>query len=141
MPSLITLASGAPAATTAATGVTSYAWLLLAFPLLGAAVLLFGGKALDKVGPVFAVLMSWAACVVGVLIVISMLGADAADRLTHSGAIWVNATSLGGVESTWERRRRWSSELATVPENLVRMSVGIEDLEDLWRDLQQAFEA
>ncbi len=95
MPSLITLASGAPAATTAATGVTSYAWLLLAFPLLGAAVLLFGGKALDKVGPMFAVLMSWAACVVGVLIAISMLGADAADR-SHSLHLfsWVPAGSF-----------------------------------------------
>lgn len=62
-------------------------------------------------------------------------GAPAADLLTRSGSLWVHATSLGGVESTWERRRRWASEPDTVPENLVRMSVGVEDVEDLWHDL------
>jgi NADH-quinone oxidoreductase subunit L len=77
---LITLASSEPAATSAATGVTSYAWLLLAFPLFGAALLLFGGRVLDKAGPMIAVLLSWAACVVGVLIAISMMGADPSDR-------------------------------------------------------------
>ena len=65
-------------------------------------------------------------------------GAEAAERLTLSGNVWVHATSLGGVESTWERRRRWASEPGTVPENLVRMSVGIENVEDLWRDLEHA---
>ncbi|HET7387201.1 MAG TPA: PLP-dependent transferase [Nocardioidaceae bacterium] len=62
-------------------------------------------------------------------------GAAAADRLTASTTLWVNATSLGGVESTFERRRRWKSEPATIPDGLVRMSVGIEDVEDLWDDL------
>lgn len=62
-------------------------------------------------------------------------GAMAADLLTHSTHLWVHATSLGGVESTFERRRRWKSEPATIPEGLVRMSVGIEDVEDLWADL------
>ena len=80
MHTLITLASSEPAATSAATGVTSYAWLLLAFPLFGAALLLFGGRVLDKAGPMIAVLLSWAACVVGVLIAISMMGADPSDR-------------------------------------------------------------
>lgn len=65
-------------------------------------------------------------------------GAPTADRLTRGGELWVHATSLGGVESTWERRRRWASEPETVPDGLVRMSVGIEDVEDLWRDLEQA---
>ena len=49
--------------------------------------------------------------------------------------LWVHATSLGGVESTFERRRRWKAEAATIPEGLVRLSVGIEDVEDLWADL------
>ena len=62
-------------------------------------------------------------------------GALAADLLTHKTRLWVHATSLGGVESTFERRRRWKAEPATIPEGLVRMSVGIEDLEDLWDDL------
>jgi cystathionine gamma-synthase len=64
-------------------------------------------------------------------------GAPAAELLTHSTSLWVNATSLGGVESTFERRRRWKSEPTTIPDGLVRMSVGIEDVEDLWADLEQ----
>jgi len=52
----------------------------------------------------------------------------------------VTATSLGGVESTLERRRRWAGEAPTIPEGLVRLSVGIEDVEDLWADLEQALE-
>ncbi|UYM05701.1 trans-sulfuration enzyme family protein [Solicola gregarius] len=65
-------------------------------------------------------------------------GAAAADLLTRSTSLWVHATSLGGVESTWERRRRWASEPETVPENLIRMSVGVENVDDLWRDLEAA---
>jgi cystathionine gamma-synthase len=63
-----------------------------------------------------------------------------ADRLQHRVRLWVYATSLGGVESTLERRRRWRTETATIPEGLVRMSVGIEDVDDLWDDLAQALE-
>jgi cystathionine gamma-synthase len=55
--------------------------------------------------------------------------------------VWVNATSLGGVESTFERRRRWATEPETIPEGLVRLSVGVEDVEDLWADLRQALDA
>jgi cystathionine gamma-synthase len=47
-----------------------------------------------------------------------------------------NATSLGGVDSTMESRRRWEGE--RVPENLLRLSVGLEDVDELWSDLQQA---
>ena len=67
------------------------------------------------------------------------LTSDAADLVSASTRLWVHAPSLGGVESTFERRRRWKSEAATIPEALVRMSVGIEDVEDLWADLTQAF--
>ncbi len=52
--------------------------------------------------------------------------------------LWLPATSLGGVESLIERRRRHTAEPASVPDNLVRMSVGIENVEDLWADLEQA---
>ena len=45
--SLATAAAG----TSPATGVTSLSWLLVALPLLGAAVLLFGGRRTDKFGP------------------------------------------------------------------------------------------
>ncbi|HNM96852.1 MAG TPA: PLP-dependent transferase [Marmoricola sp.] len=63
---------------------------------------------------------------------------EVADRLTSRTTLWTHATSLGGVESTFERRRRWKAESAVVPEDLVRLSVGIEDVEDLWADLTQA---
>ena len=74
----------------------------------------------------------------GVVSVVLADGPDAADRLVRSTALWVHATSLGGVESTFERRRRWKSEPATIPDALVRLSVGVEDVEDLWADLAQA---
>ncbi|NUU16456.1 cystathionine gamma-synthase [Cellulomonas humilata] len=68
-------------------------------------------------------------------------GPDAADALVAALRLWVPATSLGGVESTLERRRRFATESLTVPEDLLRMSVGIEDVEDLWRDLAQALDS
>jgi cystathionine gamma-synthase len=76
----------------------------------------------------------------GIVSVVLAGGALAADLLTHKTKLWVHATSLGGVESTLERRRRWKAEPATIPDGLVRLSVGIEDVEDLWRDLQQALD-
>jgi len=67
-------------------------------------------------------------------------GIEAAEKLCDSVALWVSATSLGGVESTLERRRRWPSESLQVDESLVRLSVGIEDVDDLWADLAQALD-
>jgi cystathionine gamma-synthase len=75
-----------------------------------------------------------------VLSVVLAEGGLAADLLTHKTSLWVHATSLGGVESTFERRRRWKSEPATIPDGLVRMSVGIEDVDDLWSDLAVALD-
>jgi cystathionine gamma-synthase len=75
-----------------------------------------------------------------VVSVVLAQGALAADLLTHKTRLWVHATSLGGVESTFERRRRWKSEPATIPDGLVRMSVGIEDVDDLWDDLAAALD-
>jgi cystathionine gamma-synthase len=74
----------------------------------------------------------------GAMVAVVLADAAAADRLTHGTSLWVHATSLGGVESTLERRRRWQSEPTTIPEGLVRLSVGIEDVEDLWEDLASA---
>jgi cystathionine gamma-synthase len=67
--------------------------------------------------------------------------AAAAERVSTSTRLWVHATSLGGLESTLERRRRWPSEPPGVPETLLRLSVGIEDVEDLWADLDAALRA
>ncbi|MFT4286439.1 trans-sulfuration enzyme family protein [Nocardioides sp.] len=76
----------------------------------------------------------------GAMLAIVLPTAEAAERLTHGTALWVHATSLGGVESSFERRRRWAGESRDVPEGLVRLSVGIEDVDDLWADLSQALD-
>src|SRR5262249_35279362 len=47
-----------------------------------------------------------------------------------------NATSLGGVESSMESRHRWEGD--RVPVGLLRLSVGLEDADELWADLEQA---
>ena len=65
-------------------------------------------------------------------------GAQAADAVVDAVRLWVPATSLGGVESTLERRRRFTTESADVPEDLIRLSVGIEAPSDLWADLDRA---
>ncbi len=68
-------------------------------------------------------------------------GPDAADRACASSRLISHSTSLGGVESQWERRRAHPDEPATTPDHLVRISVGIEDVDDLWRDLTWALDA
>ena len=65
----------------------------------------------------------------------------AAERLVAGLRVWTPATSLGGVESLIERRRRHHDEPETVPENLLRLSVGIENVEDLWEDLRAGLDA
>jgi cystathionine gamma-synthase len=77
----------------------------------------------------------------GAMLSIVLGSGDAADVVQHSTELWVYATSLGGVESSMERRRRWKSEPTTIPEGLLRLSVGIEDVEDLWDDLARALDA
>ena len=67
-------------------------------------------------------------------------GLEGAERVCAATRVWVHSTSLGGVESQLERRRRIPSEPVKVPENLIRLSVGIEDVDDLWRDLSQALD-
>ena len=64
-------------------------------------------------------------------------GAPAADAVVAGLRLIVPATSLGGVETLIERRARWSGE-DEVPPGLLRMSVGLEAVEDLWADLRRA---
>jgi cystathionine gamma-synthase len=52
-----------------------------------------------------------------------------------------HATSLGGVESLIERRARYAGDAAVVGPTLCRMSVGLENVEDLWADLDGALRA
>jgi cystathionine gamma-synthase len=63
-------------------------------------------------------------------------GPQAAQRVETSTKLIKNATSLGGVESVLETRARWES--GRVPDNLVRLSVGLEDVDELWADLEQS---
>ncbi|WP_270887342.1 NADH-quinone oxidoreductase subunit L [Pedococcus sp. 5OH_020] len=94
MHSLATLAT-AEGAAAAATGITAYAWLLVALPLLGAAVLLFGGRATDKWGPLLATGLSWAAFVVGFLVWLAMLGRGHDSRAASLHLFsWVPAGSF-----------------------------------------------
>lgn len=67
-----------------------------------------------------------------------LLSFDVPDARTVEAATKLikNATSLGGVETTMESRHRWEGERC--PEGLLRLSVGLEDPEALWADLEQA---
>jgi len=64
--------------------------------------------------------------------------AEQAEKVCESSKLITHATSLGGIESLWERRRRWALESPSVPEQLIRLSVGCEHVDDLWADIQQA---
>jgi NADH-quinone oxidoreductase subunit L len=66
--------------TLAATGVFRYSWLLLAFPVFGAGVLLLGGRRTDKWGHLLGVLMSLASLVYGLIAFFALLGKSGAGR-------------------------------------------------------------
>ena len=60
----------------------------------------------------------------------------AARRVETSTGLIVNMTSLGGVSTRIEARARWEGE--RVPPGLLRLSVGLEDADALWEDLERA---
>lgn len=64
-------------------------------------------------------------------------GAARADPVCRSVRIIRHATTLGGVESTVERRAAIPGQ-THLPPALLRLSVGCEHPTDLWRDLNQA---
>ena len=63
--------------------------------------------------------------------------AAAADSVCLSLRLIQHATSLGAVESTIERRAGIAGQ-GHLPPSLLRLSVGIENVEDLWADLDAA---
>jgi NADH-quinone oxidoreductase subunit L len=63
-----------------ASGVTSLAWLLVALPLLGCAILLFGGRRTNRFGPLLATGLSWASFALGAAIFLAMLGRSGPQR-------------------------------------------------------------
>jgi cystathionine gamma-synthase len=72
----------------------------------------------------------------GPLLSFDVDGAAGAATVEKALALIENATSLGGVGSTLEARARWEPD--RVPPGLLRLSVGLEDVEDLWADLARA---
>lgn len=81
MHSLMT--EGGSMAAAPASGASAAAWLLVALPLLGAAVLLLGGRRTNRFGPYLAVGMSWASFVVGLVVILQLFGLDAEKRAQH----------------------------------------------------------
>ena len=68
-------------------------------------------------------------------------GEPAAKKMVASSRIIKAATSLGGIESIWEHRKSTEGPLSQTPDNLIRLSVGLEHIDDLKLDLQQALES
>jgi len=67
-------------------------------------------------------------------------GRAAALRMAARVKLWTRATSLGGVESLIEHRASVEGPHSKVPEDLLRLSVGIEEAGDLIADLDQALD-
>ena len=65
-------------------------------------------------------------------------GQEAAMQFAGKLKIFKHATSLGGVESLLEHRRTAEGEHPVSPENLLRLSIGIEYIDDLLKDVEQA---
>ena len=72
----------------------------------------------------------------GGLLSFDVADAGAAQRVETSTKLIANMTSLGGVTSRIEARSRWEGD--RVPPGLLRLSVGLEDVDALWSDLEQA---
>ncbi len=73
------------------------------------------------------------------MISIQIKGDEAKARaVANQLRLFQQATSLGGVESLVEHRRSIEGAGSTTPGNLLRLSIGLEHVEDLWEDLNQA---
>ncbi|MBV8064427.1 MAG: PLP-dependent transferase [Actinobacteria bacterium] len=75
---------------------------------------------------------------IGGLISFDVADGDAARRVETSLRFVTNATSLGGVHSVLESRHRWEGD--RIPAGLLRLSVGLEEPEEIWADLAQALD-
>jgi NADH-quinone oxidoreductase subunit L len=78
-----------------ASGITSLSWLLVAIPLLGSAVLLFGGRRTNRFGPALATGLSWASFALGAMVFVSMLSRTSALRAENLFLFnWIPAGSF-----------------------------------------------
>jgi cystathionine gamma-synthase len=73
----------------------------------------------------------------GAVLSFELADSAAAEAFTSRLRLVVVGTSFGSVKTTVDRRNRWPGE-EQIPPGLLRLSVGIEDVEDLWRDLEQS---
>jgi cystathionine gamma-synthase len=76
----------------------------------------------------------------GTMVSFELADADAAQRACAAIRLIRHATSLGGVETSMERRAAHPGQ-EHIPAGLIRLSAGCEDLEDLWADLRAALDA
>jgi cystathionine gamma-synthase len=76
----------------------------------------------------------------GMLSLLVKGGADAARELAGHTDLFLRATSLGGVESLIEHRAAVEGAHSAVPQNLLRLSIGIENSRDLIHDLEQSLD-
>jgi cystathionine gamma-synthase len=72
----------------------------------------------------------------GGLLSFDVADAEAARRVETATTLIANMTSLGGVTTRIEARARWEGD--RVPPGLLRLSVGLEDPDALWSDLERA---
>jgi cystathionine gamma-synthase len=77
----------------------------------------------------------------GMLSIRTRGGQEAAIAAAARVRLWKRATSLGGVESLIEHRASVEGPDSPCPPDLLRLSVGVEDIEDLWRDIDEALGA
>jgi len=76
----------------------------------------------------------------GMMSILIKGGAAQARDVSRFTQVFVPATSLGGVESLIEHRKAVEGPHSIVADNLIRLSIGIEDVNDLIADLEQALE-
>ena len=77
----------------------------------------------------------------GMLSILVKGGRESALKLCSLLKLFTHATSLGGVESLIEHRVTIESPDSKTPDNLLRISVGIEDIDDLISDFKQALKS
>jgi cystathionine gamma-synthase len=74
----------------------------------------------------------------GMLSILVKGGSDEARRVVNQVKLFAQATSLGGVESLIEHRASIEGPNTTTPPNLIRISAGLEHIDDLIADIEQA---
>ncbi|GMA87862.1 hypothetical protein GCM10025868_31120 [Angustibacter aerolatus] len=97
--------------TTAASGAFSLTWLLVGLPLLGAAVLLLGGRRTDRFGHLVGTLCSWGAFVVAAILFVALLGESESGRSIdqHLFGLGAGRRLPGSTPGCCSTRCRWRS--------------------------------